>query len=306
MQKLIDHLPEGKQVELYKIVDIIRKTAKVDIIILFGSFARGAWVEDRYFEDYVMYEYKSDFDILVIVNNLSSDKIIDLSHKIEVAINHETTITTHVSIIVDNIYFINEQLKLGRYFYSDIKKEGIVLYDSKKYKLATPKKLSRTAKRKLAKEDYEKWFPKALQALKIFSFCLKETSKAKKLLIAETNTSFPEYNESTTLNWGAFHIHQAIESFLIVILLVYTGYRPKTHNIAKLLELAANIDKSFKDVFPVDTIKKKKIFNLLKKAYVDARYDKNYSIKREELEYLEERTKQLKELVEKFCEKEIR
>jgi uncharacterized protein len=33
------------------------------ILILFGSFARGDWVNDRYVEDDVVYSYQSEFDL---------------------------------------------------------------------------------------------------------------------------------------------------------------------------------------------------------------------------------------------------
>ena len=304
MFKNIEHIPEDKQVELAKIVNIIRSTAKPEMIILFGSFARGDWVEDRYTEDYITYEYKSDFDILVVVSDLSSKEIIDMTHKIEMSLNKEKNIITPISIIVDNISFINEQLEIGRYFYSDIKKEGIVLYDSKKYSLSQPKKLSQKEKKKIAKEDYEKWFPKALQALQIFSFCITKKPEAQKYILAERST-LPKQIEISALNWGAFHLHQAVESLLIVVLLVFTGYRPKTHNISKLLELVSHVNMKFKDIFPLTSTTNKRMFNLLKKAYIDARYDKTYSINKKELEYLEEHVQQLKDLVEKVCEKKI-
>jgi predicted nucleotidyltransferase len=72
-----DHLPEAKRNELAFIVDIVRKGFEFAIarrtmprlrggrllkIILFGSYARGDWVEDpvgRYF---------SDYDLLVVVD----------------------------------------------------------------------------------------------------------------------------------------------------------------------------------------------------------------------------------------------
>jgi hypothetical protein len=42
------------------------------MIILFGSYARGGWVEDVYGEDGVIYEYRSDFDILVVTEDKAS------------------------------------------------------------------------------------------------------------------------------------------------------------------------------------------------------------------------------------------
>ena len=36
------------------------------MLILFGSYARGDWVVDRYVEDNIIYTYESDFDLLVV------------------------------------------------------------------------------------------------------------------------------------------------------------------------------------------------------------------------------------------------
>ena len=69
MKRSLSHLPKHKQEELKQIVSIITENAEVEMIILFGSYARGDWVEDIYTEGHITYEYKSDFDILVIVKN---------------------------------------------------------------------------------------------------------------------------------------------------------------------------------------------------------------------------------------------
>ncbi len=68
MKENLSHLPQRKRHELARIVSIIREAApQAEMIILFGSYARGQAVEDTYVEDGITYEYKSDFDILVIV-----------------------------------------------------------------------------------------------------------------------------------------------------------------------------------------------------------------------------------------------
>jgi len=47
------------------------------------------------------------------------------------------------------------------------------------------------------------------------------------------------------------------------------------------------------------------VFKLLKKAYVDARYKKDYKITKKQLEYLAERVKVLQRLTKKICEAKI-
>ena len=65
----LSHLPPEKQEEVAMIKDVILSHVKAELIILFGSYPTGKWVEDRYIEDGTTYEYKSDFDILVITKN---------------------------------------------------------------------------------------------------------------------------------------------------------------------------------------------------------------------------------------------
>jgi uncharacterized protein len=67
VKRSLSHLPKHKREELKEITSIITENAKVEMIILFGSYARGNWFEDIYKEGHITCEYKSDYDILVIV-----------------------------------------------------------------------------------------------------------------------------------------------------------------------------------------------------------------------------------------------
>ena len=68
MKKSLAHLPKSKRNELARIVERIREKVKpIQMIILFGSYARGDAVEDVTTEGNTTYEYISDFDILAIV-----------------------------------------------------------------------------------------------------------------------------------------------------------------------------------------------------------------------------------------------
>ena len=84
MKKSLAHLPEYKRQELKLIVQIIRRQfPSAHVIILFGSYARDEWVEDRYTEGHITYEYISDFDVLVLTrlkktaNNHSKQNSVD-------------------------------------------------------------------------------------------------------------------------------------------------------------------------------------------------------------------------------------
>ena len=100
---------------------------------------------------------------------------------------------------------------------------------------------------------------------------------------------------------AAFILHQATESLYSAILLVFSNYKPKLHDIEELGGMAKNYDNELLQVFPIATPEQKECFELLKKAYVDARYDKNYKISKEQLLYLIERIEKLKEITERIC-----
>lgn len=73
------------------------------------------------------------------------------------------------------------------------------------------------------------------------------------------------------------------------------------HDIEELGGMAKNYDNELLQVFPIATPEQKECFELLKKAYVDARYDKNYKISKEQLLYLIARIEKLKEITERIC-----
>ena len=104
---------------------------------------------------------------------------------------------------------------------------------------------------------------------------------------------------------AAFLLHQVTEGFYSAITLVFVNYRFRTHDIELLGIKAVGYDAEFAKVFPQDTNPHGKAFKLLKKAYVDARYKKEYRITKKQLEYLAERVKVLQKLTNKICKKKI-
>jgi len=69
MKTSLAHLPEQKQQALALLVDKLREAYPMGIrtIILFGSHARGTWVEEKA-PDGVRYTYQSDFDVFIVTD----------------------------------------------------------------------------------------------------------------------------------------------------------------------------------------------------------------------------------------------
>jgi len=77
-------LPEYKRKELELITDIIlEKIPDVRMLVLFGSYARGDWVEDIHTEGHTTHVYESDFDILVATKNKKTAEDANTHDRIE-------------------------------------------------------------------------------------------------------------------------------------------------------------------------------------------------------------------------------
>ena len=155
MREQLDHLPEAKKRELAHVLDVIRegfgeavsrrtmerfRNGKILKIILFGSYARGDWVEDpvgRYF---------SDFDLLVVVSHEDLTDVPEFWAKTEDRLLDELSegkqLRTPVSLIFHSLDDVNEKLRLGRFFFIDILREGILLFEEPNHPFAEPLALS--------------------------------------------------------------------------------------------------------------------------------------------------------------------
>jgi predicted nucleotidyltransferase/HEPN domain-containing protein len=288
-------LPENSLVikdRLDAIVQEILAAAKdqIAMIILFGSYAKGTWVRDWYVEGHITYSYESDLDILIVTKSpkyrgpKGASFESDLTKRLErKGLRGKTFGAPWVTFVVEPIKYLNQQLEKNQYFFSDIKKEGILLYDSGEFTLAEPKDLNLEERKQIAKDDFDVWFGSGTEFLLGVDF----------------------YTKQALLTKAAFLLHQATESFYSAILLVFTGYKPRLHDIEKLGSLASNYSDELLKIFPRDTKEQEEKFVLLKSAYTEARYNKNYKITEEQLLYLIKRIEKLKSITEEICTRRI-
>ncbi len=289
MQRSLDHLPTSKQNDIAHIVSVIRdefeqvtgfangkkKHSRIAKIILFGSFATGKWVNDP------AHGYVSDYDILVILNK--AELVED--YKLWNAVDERVALRVRppINILVHTLKEVNNALMEGQYFFSDIKQQGVLLYEFDKTELVQEGNLSPTQYKAIAEKYYRQWFESAGEFFDTFHDDLRKNRYKK----------------------AAFELHQATERLYSCFLLVLTNYKPNTHNLQQLNSLAILQHEGIAGVFPQDTKIQRRRFQLLKKAYVDARYSEHYEITAEELEWLAERVVCLQGMVERLCLRKI-
>ena len=283
MKTLLEHLPQKKQSEIKVVKDIICDLIDAEFVILFGSYARGDWVEDRTVgNDNNVYEYKSDYDILIVTKNSRRYEIEDYPRRIEDKAA-KLGVRTYLSIIFHTPKEFKRAVNKGKYFFVDIINEGIMLHSSGRTPLPEIEELTLDEQKYYAQKDFDNWFESASDFYQLYLYAFNDNK----------------------LNIAAFQLHQAAERFYTTAMLVFTSYKPKLHDLEKLDHKAQVLSKDFKSIFPKNTQKENDLFDLLKRAYVEARYDMSYKITREELEYLAERVKLLQQTTEKVCKEKI-
>ena len=282
MKTTLTHLPEDKQLEIQNITESIVTLVKPEMVILFGSYSRGNWVEEVYKENGTTYEYKSDFDILVVTEK-PQDIPTGFGKKVRRRIKKAEHLQTTPHIIFHDIQFLNKELEEGHYFFADIIKEGTLLYNSGKYELAVPKILTPYNRAQKAKVYFNEWFKDANGFYRFFE------------------VGFQEGNYKGAI----FVLHQAAERFFMTTILVFTDYKPKTHDLENLNRQVGYADSRYKTVFPNQTEEEKRLFDILVKAYIDSRYKLGYSISPDDLQWLAKRVQKLKELTEEICREKI-
>lgn len=284
MKQSIDFLPERKQRDLHELVALIRDEVEdVVMIILYGSYARNTYVELDIQRDYGGGEiqFMSDYDILVVTKRRLGSKESTVHSRIKDRfLRCKGTFQTYPQIINESISKFNNALSEGRYFYVDILTEGIMLYDSGEYQLATPRDLNFSEIKEMASEYYDDKFEEAKEFEDIVAF------------------TYQKKNYQTT----SFMLHQATEYFLKTIPLVYILYGYKEHRLEFLIEKCKPYTLELAKVFPRDTEEEKRLFDLLQRAYIEARYNKKkFIVTKEDIDALVPKIKLLRQIVEKVC-----
>jgi predicted nucleotidyltransferase/HEPN domain-containing protein len=297
MRRDLDHLPSAKQREIERVLQILfeefeaansgatgsRKRARILKIILYGSYARGGWVD----EPHTAKGYQSDFDLMIIVSQKDVTDRASYWYKAEERLNRERAITktlqTPVNFIVHSLQQVNDGLAHGRYFFMDVAKDGVALYEADETELHQPKPKTPEQAFAMAKEYFEEWFPAAMKRFDLATVAIER-----------------EYAKQ-----AAFDLHQTTESLYHCVLLVLTFYTPHNHNIGFLRAQAERLDHRLQRIWPMNNRRERAMFERLKDAYVKARYSKHYRISADELAWLGAHVEDLGKAVHDLCSKRL-
>ena len=100
-------------------------------------------------------------------------------------------------------------------------------------------------------------------------------------------------------------MHQACENFFYAIRLVFTLQNSKQHNLSKLLNSVKKYSPDLINVFPQNSPEEVRLFNLIKAAYVNGRYDPDFVVMKEDIEALMPKVEMLGEVTKRICKERI-
>lgn len=277
MRTELDNLLSAKQRELRHVVRVLfeefeqqmalvtqpwKKRGRILKIVLYGSYARGDWVHDP------VGGYTSDYDILVVVNDPRLTDLVEYWGSADDRLMRDATInealSAPVNFIVHDLSDVNDQLAHGRPFFADIARQGIALYEAEGFELATPRVLPEQEAKAEAEKHFENSFKSAIGFANNAKYAIDDGDH----------------------KLAPFLLHQTTELLYHCVLLVLTLYSPKSHKLNFLRGRAEAVAPEPIAAWPRDDRSGRRCFDLLRQAYVNARYSPQYAISDEQLRWL--------------------
>ncbi len=287
MKRTTRFLPPRKRQDLQQLTALICEQVKqVEMIILFGSYAKNKYVDyDQRMEFGTPTYYMSDYDIVILTRKPIGAIESSLYEKIKDRFfeNKNRPFHTHPQFVNYGIDDFNYALSKAHYFETEIKRDGVILYDSGAYKLARRRRLDYTEIKERAQKYFDDKFERAM------SFLIDVPHPAKR----------SDYKQSS------FYLHQSVENLLRVIPMTFILYGHKSHDLSELMNAAKKHTTEIFEVFPCDTPEEKRLFDLLQRAYIESRYNPDFEVTKEDIDALIPKVEQLRDIVEMVCRERI-
>ncbi len=306
MRDSILHLPEVTQEELNLLVELIKENIKeCEMIILYGSYARDTFViRDDKVEFGRHTIFKSDLDIMVVTSTYANTDAIEYFLK-DVVVRKYCSILegrrgtsdskvpkyAPPSLISETLECLNEWLENYRSFYVDVLRDGIMLYDSGNCKLSKAKELSPQRIKEVAEREYS-------------------------IMFTDGNRFLDHGYYDFSNKWyklGSFELHQACERYYKTIELVFDNYSMKTHDLDRLIDSTIYNADELATIFMHKAPRsqasqsfEERCYDLLRRAYIEARYNTDFVVTKEELEYMLARVEVLKDVTERICTEQLK
>ena len=232
-------------------------------------------------------QYIPDYELLVILEHCKLARRLEVWETIleRYRIDPETSEGIKLNFLTKSHAQVNHQLKLGSFFFYDIKHQGIVLHQAVDFKLSRCRSLDPLMRQSAARCAFRWWSRSASDSLRAFEL----------------------FAERRRYRRAAFELHQAAEFLYTGVLMVFTGHQFRSHNLKQLERRVSNLDSALFGLLG-KAIKDRpcRLFGLLNAAYVRGRYSSAFLVSRCELDELAKRVHQLQRVTKRICKERIK
>ncbi|MBQ4279291.1 MAG: HEPN domain-containing protein [Rikenellaceae bacterium] len=279
MLKSIKYLPEKDQENLKQVVSLIlEELYGCERIILYGRWSRAGYRASAHPVQ------RADYELLILIAPGSSvEMTVRKLRKVRKRFLRGSAGGADLLLQAADILVFNRYLDESRYLYTCIKRDGIELYSSGQYRLARRRPVDYRAVGLLAQSYFDGKLATATGFMSGAAFHLGEGNYALAL----------------------FSLHQSIESLYHTIHLVFTLVKPREHDLEQLIFRTRNLAPGIEQLFPRYGPDGERLFQLLRRAYIEARYNPEFTVSREDVETLLPLVRHIGETVAYVCREQI-
>ena len=256
-------------------------------LILFGPFARNTASETADPSP------QAAMNFLVIVSHRALAGMSAFWDEVEERIARDRLVKCPVTLIIHTLPDVNSHLKAGAPFFCEIINQGTLVYaDSEPGKDGRPKNI-------IGK-------PIASDPRSVHEFGLGFHSHfLKKADLSLQDGRFHTGEDPEANSHAAYSLSQAAEFAYRMFLLTVTQYAPASHNLGKLRSLARAVEPRIDQVWAPLQKPYTRHFELLQRAYVEARYSPTYETHADILAWQADRIEVLIGLADALCREHL-
>lgn len=274
----LEHFTVGVGVAFDSGIEALVRVINPEMIICYGSRVRmvSAWSP---FSGDALPVIQGEYDLLIIQREADRRR----DHEIIDLIECRNTDSLLLTAIVHRLSAVRDALQRNSLFFTTVYRQGVLVYGDAEQLVVVLPVLPIMPDATSLRRQWDRWFGLSRNFLSVAT-------------------------DSAARGWHAvavFMLHQAVEHACIAIVRVCMGYRPATHNLTRLLRLVENFAAQISDIFPCFTEEERALFNVLQRAYSEARYREVYIVSPEDTAILIRRVNALHAMVETFYFKKL-
>lgn len=219
------------------------------------------------------------YDFLVLIANGAHQPLQEYKECIEA----DCAPIAPVSVIVHKANEIYPLLERGHIFFSTVCTKKNLVFEDGRHELPAPMRMPVEEITAKARVNFQHGF-----------------SKAKIFLEGAHYYQVKKENEM-----AGFMLQQAAEHTYRSLIRALTGYKLVTHSLSRLMHFCTRFARELSNFFPRTTEEENRIFSLLQKAYVNARYKDDFEVEENDLSLLSERVTALQQYAQELFEEKI-